>query len=140
MLNKQILFVEDRFHVSGQAYHELAKICRALPRHWRIKERIAELNRLWNIRSTPNGTVRVQQSLEDRLLICLEQLQCVAATDAEFRRTKTIKVKLSGDGTNIGKHLYVILTFTLKVQWHIHIRRQSYTSNFKGVGKLRILS
>lgn len=109
-----ILFVKDRFHVSGQAYHELAKICKALPRHWKIKERITELNRLWNIRPTPNSTFGVQQSLEDRLLIRLEQLQRVAATDAEFRRTKKIKVKLSGDGTNIGKHLHVInFTFTL---------------------------
>ena len=33
-----ILFVKDRFHISGQAYHELAKICKALPRHWKLKE------------------------------------------------------------------------------------------------------
>ena len=33
-----ILFVKDRFHISGQAYHELANICKALPRHWKLKE------------------------------------------------------------------------------------------------------
>lgn len=33
-----ILFVKDHFHISGQAYHELARICKALPRHWKLKE------------------------------------------------------------------------------------------------------
>ena len=38
----------------------------------------------------------------------------VAPKDALFRTQQKIRVKLSGDGTNIGKHLHVInFTFTL---------------------------
>ena len=109
-----ILFVKDRLHISGQAYHELAKICKALPRHWKLKERIAELNHLWNVYPTPHGTVGVQQSLEERLLIRVKQLQQVSPPGAELFQTKKVRVKLSGDGTNIGKRLHVInFTFTL---------------------------
>lgn len=77
-------------------------------------ERITELNRLWNVYPTPHGTVGVQQSLEKRLLIRAKHLQQVSPPGAEFCQTKKVRVKLSGDGTNIGKRLHVInFTFTL---------------------------
>ena len=38
-----------------------------MPRHYKLKDRIAELNKHWNIRPTPEGTCGVQQSLEERL-------------------------------------------------------------------------
>lgn len=64
--------------------------------------------------STPNGVCGVQQSLEDRLRVRIAHLHQKAPPDAVFRRTKTVSVKLSGDGTNIGKSLHVInFTFTL---------------------------
>ena len=40
-----MVFVKDRYSVSGAAYHEMAKVCREMPRHYRIKQKIAELNR-----------------------------------------------------------------------------------------------
>ena len=58
-----ILYVKDRYNVSGQAYHEFAKICKQLPWHWKIKKRIKELNNQWNIHPTPEGTHGVQQRL-----------------------------------------------------------------------------
>lgn len=69
-----MLYVKDKFNVSGGAYHEMAQLCRDLPRHYKLKDRIAELNKLWNIRPTPDGTCGVQQSLEERLRLCLEHL------------------------------------------------------------------
>ena len=48
-----MLYVKDWYNVSGEAYHEFASICKELPRHHKIKERIAELNKLWNITPTP---------------------------------------------------------------------------------------
>ena len=62
-----MLYVKDRYCVSGDAYHELAQACKHMPRHYKIKVRIMELNKLWNICQTPNGIVGVQQSLEERL-------------------------------------------------------------------------
>ena len=69
-----LLYVKDRHNVSGDAYHEMAQLCKAMPRHYKLKQRITELNRLWNIQPTPEGTCGVQQSLEERLKYCLQHL------------------------------------------------------------------
>ena len=112
----------------------MAQLFKQMPRHYRLKNRIAELNKLWNIRLTPTGTVGVQQKLEERLRFCLQnlvgvfvhvQLLCVdnsiclfqikqSPPDAKFMVEKKIRVKLTGDGTNIGKRLHVVnFGFTL---------------------------
>ena len=109
-----MLYVKDRYNVSNDAYHEMSRICRSMPRQYCLKQRIAELNKLWNIKPTPNGVVGVQQSLEDRLRVRITHLHKTASADAKFRTTKTVNVKLSGDGTNIGKRLHIVnFTFTL---------------------------
>ena len=69
-----LMYVKDRYDVSGQAYHQKDKICKQLLRHYCLKVKIGELNRLWDIRPTPNGTVGVQQSLTDRLHIRIRKL------------------------------------------------------------------
>ena len=113
MLN-MMLFIKDRFSVSGKAYHQMAKVCKEMPRHYKLKERIQELNKLWNIFPTPNGTFGMQQALEERLLLRVRNLHKTASPDAPFRTTRNIRVKISGDGTNIDKHLHVInVTFTI---------------------------
>ncbi len=109
-----LLYVKDRYDVSGGAYHEMTKVCKTLPRSYKLKRRISELNKLWNILPTPNGTCGVQQSLQDRLQARISHLHKVAPSDATFRTSKVVNVKLSGDGTNIGKRLHVInFIFTL---------------------------
>ena len=60
-----LLYVKDTHNVSGDDYHEMAQLRKAVPRHYKLKQRIAELNRLWNINPTPEGTCGVQQSLEE---------------------------------------------------------------------------
>ena len=109
-----MLYAKDRFQVSGRAYHEMSKICRQMPRHYKVKQRIAEFNSMWNIRPTPNGTCGVQQSLKERLLVRLKHLVQIMPPDASFKVAQTVKVKLAGDGTRIGKHLHVI-DFTFAV-------------------------
>lgn len=92
----------------------MTKICKGLPRSYKLKQRIAELNTQWNIRPTPKDTCGVQQSLEDRLKVRVAQLLKTAPHDAPFRSNNKIHVKLSGDGTNIGKRLHVVnFTFTV---------------------------
>ncbi len=109
-----ILYVKDRYNVSGNAYHELARLCRGLPRHYTIKKRIEELNKCWIIRPTPNGTAGVQQSLTDRLRVRIEHLLKTSDPEAEFVKKKLVRVKLSGDSTKIGKRLHVV-TFTFTI-------------------------
>ena len=85
-----------------------------MPKYYKLKRRIQELNKLWNIQPTPSGTIGVQQSLENCLRLCLLRLLKVAPQDATFRHTKQIRVKLSGDGTWVGKRLHVVnFTFTI---------------------------
>ena len=55
-----MLFVKERYDISNNAYHEMARICRSMPRHYLLKQRIAELNKQWNIKPTPNGICGVQ--------------------------------------------------------------------------------
>lgn len=71
-----MLYVKDKYHVSGNAYHEMASLCRQMPRHYKLKEKISELNSRWNFRPTPVGTIGVQQPLMERLGCCLERLVC----------------------------------------------------------------
>ena len=73
-LVSMMLYVKDKYNISGSAYHELASLCREMQRHFRLKERIAELNSKWNIVPTPEGTIGVQQRLQERLTTCLERL------------------------------------------------------------------
>ena len=103
-----MLSVKDRFNVSGRAYHEMAKVCKAMPRHYMIKKKISELNRLWHISPTPNGVVGVQQCLEERLVERVKHLKHTTPPDADFKISKVVRVKLSGDGTTIGKRLHVV--------------------------------
>lgn len=67
-----MLYVKDKYHISGSAYHEMASLCRQMPRYYRLKQRISELNSKWNIHPTPEGTLGVQQPLEERLQYCVE--------------------------------------------------------------------
>ena len=97
-----LLMIKDTFNISGNAYHEFAKIVKQMPRHYRLKQRVKELNSLWRISPIPDGS-GVQQSLEDRLRDRLVHL----IKDHDGDLTK-VRVKLSGDGTCIGKRLHVI--------------------------------
>ena len=87
-------FVKDRYDLSQDAYHEMAKIYKEMPRRYLLKRRFAELNNLWNIRSTLNGTCGVQQTLEDRLRVRVSYLHKTAAADVKFRSTKELNVNL----------------------------------------------
>lgn len=109
-----ILLIKDQYNISSSAYHELTQICKALPRSYRVKERIKELNSRWNIRPTPHGTVGFQQSLEDCLRIQVQQLLKDSHSDSKFVHDRTLRLKLSEDGTKIGKRLHLVnFTFTL---------------------------
>ena len=52
----------------------MAQLFKGMPRHYKLKERIAELNKLWEIRPTPPGTTGIQQLLQKRLKFGLENL------------------------------------------------------------------
>ena len=55
-----MLYLKDWHNISHEAYHELAKVCKDMPRHYKLKQKISELNSLWDIKPTPNDTHGVQ--------------------------------------------------------------------------------
>ena len=69
-----MLLIKDQYNHSSSAYHELSQVCKSLPRSYKLKQRIKELNSCWNILPTPHGTVGYQKSLEDCLRIRVQQL------------------------------------------------------------------
>ena len=84
------LYIKDRYSISGQAYHEMASIFKQMPRHYRLKQRMAELNSMWNIFPTPNGIVGVQQSLKEKLKARIEKLEQDTPDDASFKTEKSM--------------------------------------------------
>lgn len=74
------------------------------------KKRTNVLNEQWEIFKTPEGTIGVQQSLKKKLA---ERVEYLLRMNSTFRLSKVIRVKLTGDGTNIGKLHVVAFGFTI---------------------------
>ena len=100
------LYIKDRFSLSDAAYREVSQLTTDLPRLYKLKELSTDMNSQFDIVPSPTGTVGVQQGLTSRLLVRLEALNL---GDGE-----KIKIKLTGDGTNIAKSIHVVnFAFTL---------------------------
>ena len=99
-----MLFIKERYGVSHEAYREIAKASKHLPKQYQLQKLIKELNTKWNIQKMPNEIPGVQQKLEPHLTERLKHL--IASTDdaQQFKIEKKIRIKLSGDGTRIGEH------------------------------------
>ena len=96
MVNNIMLYISDCYNVSDGAYHELAKVCREMPRQYRLTEQI-NLNKLWNICPTSNNTQGVQQSLKVCLEIRISHLiKSSGDPNSPFMQENLICVKLSG--------------------------------------------
>ena len=62
----------------------------------------------------PGNTIGVQQNIRERLTERVEHLLKNSLPTDSIVQNKKIQVKLSGDGTNIGKRLHVVnVTFTI---------------------------
>ena len=70
-------YIKDKYNISGGAYHEMTQNCKSMPRHHKIKDRIGELNKIWDIQPTPYGTCGIQQSIKERFQFCLLNLVCL---------------------------------------------------------------
>ena len=106
------LLVKDKFSVSHKAYHELSTTS-DLPCLYQVKKLTKSLNSKVNITNCPNNICGVQQSLNK---LVLQQLQVFVHKNAEkgIDTPDTIRIKLTGDGTQIGRELKVInFAFTI---------------------------
>ena len=97
------VYVKDKFNISNEAWHELAMKCKDMPTKYKICKHLDKLhvNANWNLKSTPGEAERIQISFKESLEEQIKRLQENGVLD----KATTIKVKISGDGTNIGKRL-----------------------------------
>ena len=93
------MYLKDKFNISNEAWREFSVKAKDVPTLSRMTKRINELNSSWNLSPTPGKAEGVQIKFEDSLRKQIERL--------DLKET-TIKVKLSGDGTQIGKRLKIV--------------------------------
>lgn len=102
------LYIKDKFTLSDAAYREVSQLTPSIPRLSKLKALASSLNSEFDIFPAPNGIIGVQQGLAARLLLQLQMLDDLGTDDV-------IQVKLTGDGTNIGRSVHVInIAFTLQ--------------------------
>ena len=109
-----VIYIKDKFSVSNEAFHELSMVS-SLPSSSQIKSLTHKLNDAYNICSTPNGVVGVQQSLRERVIVRLTHLIDIAMEQESLESVpSTIRIKLTGDGTQIARALSVVnVNFTV---------------------------
>ena len=106
------LYVKDKFCISNQAYHELSMLS-DLPTSSQVKKLTKTLNSEYEITTSPNNTIGVQQSLKGRIIYRLTEL-IKQYQQLGKQLPSTVKVKLMGDGTQIARGFSVVnFAFTI---------------------------
>ena len=95
------LYVKDKFSLSDVAYRELSQLTPLLPRLNHLKKLSSTLNSEFHLFPAPAGVIGVQQSLKARLHSCLNAFNGLSEGEV-------VQVKLTGDGTNIGRTFHVV--------------------------------
>ena len=97
------MYLKDKFNTSNEGWREFS--VKDMPKLSQITKRINELNTSWNLICTPGEAEGVSVKFEDSLRKQLTRIDL---------KENTIKVKLSGDGTQIGKRLKIVnFTYTI---------------------------
>ena len=106
------LYVKDKFGVSFEAFHELSMLS-DLPSSSQVRKLTTSLNSQFNIKNTPNNITGVQQSIKERIEHRIKYL--IQQNSLVGKPTlSTIRIKLTGDGTQIGRGLKVVnIAFTV---------------------------
>ena len=105
-----LLYIKEKFNISNKAWSELSFICKDFPSTYSLKKRIEGLNAHWNLRPTPGASDGVQVSLAASLYDQIERL----VTMEQLVPSEIVKVKVSGDGTRVGKRMQLLtVTYTI---------------------------
>ena len=105
-----LLYLKEKFNIYNRAWQELSFIYKYLPLTYCLKKRIEALNSHWNIKAAPGVSEGVQLSLKESLYEQVERL----SKEGKLDDGQVLKVKVSGDGTRVGKHLQILnVAFTI---------------------------
>ena len=102
------LYIKDKLSISNEAWHELAMKTDGPPNLYKLIKHAKDLNSKWDLKDTPGTADGIQISFKDSLLENIQRLRVSGLLDDG----KTIKIKISGEGTNIGKSV-VNITYTI---------------------------
>lgn len=104
------LYLKDKFNLSNEPWHEISIASDGPPSLNKIIKHTNKLNQKWNLKSTPGEAEGVQVSFQETIVEHIKRLKASGV----IQDRETIKIKLSGDGTNIGKRISVVnITFTI---------------------------
>ena len=104
------LYIKDKFNISNEAWHEIAMKSDEPPCLNKIIKNMKKLNQNWKVKPTPGEVDGVQISFKESIVKQIRRLK----SNGVIQDGETIKVKVSGDGTNIGKRINVVnITFTI---------------------------
>lgn len=100
------MYLKDKFNISNEAWREFSVKAKDMPKLSQTTKRINELNTSWNLSCTPGEAEGVHVKFDDSLRKQLTRL--------DLKENTIIKVKLSGDGTQIAKRLKIVnFTYTM---------------------------
>lgn len=103
----EVLYHKDRHLISDFAYKEFTHLSPDLPSLKRVKKRAVELNSNFHIHYLSNSK-GVYETLEGKLNWLISQLMVKEELLGKNLLPNHIKVKVSGDGTCIGKRYHVV--------------------------------
>lgn len=103
-------YIKDKYSISDTGYHELSMLS-DLPSSKQVKKLKYTLNSHYSIKKAPADIIRVQQSLKEQLIPCITNI----INDLhEENIASCFQVKLTGDGTQIGRGFTVVnFAFTI---------------------------
>ena len=99
-----MLYAKERFRISDAAYHGLSMLFPVLPRTCQVKQ--------WEIFSDARRE-HWYAAVSSEAAYGVKHLLHVSPMNATFRSSELIRIKLTGDGTNIGKLHVVAFGFTI---------------------------
>ena len=104
------LYLKDKFNISNEAWREISIASDDPPCLNKIINHMKKLNKKWNLKPTPGDAEGVQVSFKETIVEHIRRL----SASGMIQNGETIKIKVSGDGTNIGKRISVVnITFTI---------------------------
>ncbi|KAJ8018209.1 hypothetical protein HOLleu_43931 [Holothuria leucospilota] len=103
----EVLYRKDRHLISDFAYHELSLLSRQLPSLKKVRDRSLVINELFDINHLPDEK-GMYEPLGKKLHRILKQLKKKEPITGEISLPAHIKIKISGDGTCIGKRYHVV--------------------------------
>ena len=108
---EQILFLLDRFCVSGELYHELSLVYDDLPRSYLIKQKRSELNNLCHVQKVLGKFPGAQVSFSDTIK---NHIRDFLVSHPNHPSNEPIKVKISGGGAKMSRTTnFIILSFAI---------------------------